>query len=206
MSDEASQLWPELSGGILAGGRSNRFGSNKALFAPDGERLIERAVRLLRPFCAQVLVSASHANADAYRFLGLDIVEDLHADCGPLGGLEALLTLCATPWMFILACDMPYVSSDALLTMAGLPQLSEALGGTIQAFAWKNKIEGSVSPFPLLIRRSVLPSLQKQMSTGRLGVKTFLSTLNTYYIPTDSTLLLRNVNRPEDWEEERITI
>lgn len=206
MSDEASQLWPELSGGILAGGRSNRFGSNKALFAPDGERLIERAVRLLRPFCAQVLVSASHANADDYRFLGLDIVEDLHADCGPLGGLEALLTLCATPWMFILACDMPYVSSDALLTMAGLPQLSEALGGTIQAFAWKNKIEGSVSPFPLLIRRSVLPSLQKQMSTGRLGVKTFLSTLNTYYIPTDSTLLLRNVNRPEDWEEERITI
>ncbi len=206
MSDEASQLWPELSGGILAGGRSNRFGSNKALFAPDGERLIERAVRLLRPFCAQVLVSASHANADAYRFLGLDIVEDLHADCGPLGGLEALLTQCATPWMFILACDMPYVSSDALLTMAGLPQLSEALGGTIQAFAWKNKIEGSVSPFPLLIRRSVLPSLQKQMSTGRLGVKTFLSTLNTYYIPTDSTLLLRNVNRPEDWEEERITI
>ena len=206
MSDEASQLWPELSGGILAGGRSNRFGSNKALFAPDGERLIERAVRLLRPFCAQVLVSASHANADAYRFLGLDIVEDLHADCGPLGGLEALLTLCATPWMFILACDMPYVSSDALLTMAGLPQLSEALGGTIQAFAWKNKIEGSVSPFPLLIRRSVLPSLQKQMSTGRLGVKTFLSTLNTYYIPTDSTLLLRNVNRPEDWEAERITI
>ena len=206
MSDEASQLWPELSGGILAGGRSNRFGSNKALFAPDGERLIERAVRLLRPFCAQVFVSASHANADAYRFLGLDIVEDLHADCGPLGGLEALLTQCATPWMFILACDMPYVSSDALLTMAGLPQLSEALGGTIQAFAWKNKIEGSVSPFPLLIRRSVLPSLQKQMSTGRLGVKTFLSTLNTYYIPTDSTLLLRNVNRPEDWEEERITI
>ena len=206
MSDEASQPWPELSGGILAGGRSSRFGSNKALFAPDGERLIERAVRLLRPFCAQVLVSASHANADAYRFLGLDIVEDLHADCGPLGGLEALLTQCATPWMFILACDMPYVSSDALLTMAGLPQLSEALGGTIQAFAWKNKIEGSVSPFPLLIRRSVLPSLQKQMSTGRLGVKTFLSTLNTYYIPTDSTLLLRNVNRPEDWEEERITI
>lgn len=204
MSDEASQLWPELSGGILAGGRSNRFGSNKALFAPDGERLIERAVRLLRPFCAQVLVSASHANADAYRFLGLDIVEDLHADCGPLGGLEALLTQCATPWMFILACDMPYVSSDALLTMAGLPQLSEALGGTIQAFAWKNKIEGSVSPFPLLIRRSVLPSLQKQMSTGRLGVKTFLSTLNTYYIPTDSTQLLRNVNRPEDWQGDDI--
>ena len=206
MSDEASQLWPELSGGILAGGRSSRFGSNKALFAPDGERLIERAARRLRPFCARVLVSASHANADDYRFLGLDIVEDLHADRGPLGGLEALLTQCATPWMFILTCDMPYVNNDALLTMAGLPQLSEALGATIQAFAWKNKIEGSISPFPLLIRRSVLPTLQKQMSTGRLGVKTFLSTLNTYYIPTDSTQLLRNVNRPEDWEEERITI
>ena len=160
MSDEAPQAWPELSGGILAGGHSSRFGSNKALFSPDGETLIERAAGLLRPLCTQVFVSASHANASAYRFLGLDIVEDLHADCGPLGGLEALLTQCTTPWMLVLTCDMPYIYRDALQTMVRFPQSSEALGATIQAFAWKRKIEGSISPFPLLIKRSVLPLLQ----------------------------------------------
>ena len=204
MSDEAPQAWPELSGGILAGGHSSRFGSNKALFSPDGETLIERAAGLLRPLWTQVFVSASHANASAYRFLGLDIVEDLHADCGPLGGLEALLTQCTTPWMLVLTCDMPYIYREALHTMVRFPQSSEALGATIQAFAWKSKIEGSISPFPLLIKRSVLPLLQKQISTGRYGVKAFLSTLDTYYIPTDSTQLLRNVNRPEDWQGDDI--
>lgn len=52
-----------LNGAVLAGGRSSRFGSNKALFAPDGETLINKAVDLLRPLVKEVVVSASHANA-----------------------------------------------------------------------------------------------------------------------------------------------
>lgn len=99
------------------GGRSSRFGSNKALFAPDGETLINKAVDLLRPLVKEVVVSASHANAGAYAFLGLDIVEDQHSDCGPLGGLEALLDRCSTRWLLILTCDMPCVDSDMLRRM-----------------------------------------------------------------------------------------
>ena len=69
-----------VTGGILAGGHSSRFGSNKALFSPDGETLIERAAGLLRPLCRQVLVSASHATAEAYTLSGLDNMEDQHSD------------------------------------------------------------------------------------------------------------------------------
>lgn len=97
MGDSSSPSLFDVTGGILAGGHSSRFGSNKALFSPNGETLIERAAHLLRPLCRQVLVSASHTNAEAYAFLGLDIVEDLHSDCGPLGGLEAMLNRCTTP-------------------------------------------------------------------------------------------------------------
>ena len=83
----------ELTGAILAGGHSSRFGSNKALFAPDGETLISKAADLLHPLVREVLVSASHANVEAYAFLGLDIVEDLHPDCGPLGGWKRCSTV-----------------------------------------------------------------------------------------------------------------
>lgn len=92
----------------VAGGHSSRFGSNRALFSPNGETLIARAAQLLRLLCRQVLVSASHANAGAYTFLGLDIVEDLHSNCGPLGGLEAMLNRCPTPWLLVLTCNMSY--------------------------------------------------------------------------------------------------
>lgn len=205
MSDSAFPPPLDVTGGILAGGHSSRFGSNKALFSPDGETLIARAARLLRPLCRQVLVSASHANAAAYTFLGLDIVEDLHSDCGPLGGLEAMLDHCTTSWLFVLTCDMPYVNSEALQTMISHAQLSDALDDSLpRAFAWQRESDGSISPFPLLIKRSVLPQLREQMQHEHYGVKAFLRTVDTYYIKTDSAQLLSNINRPEDWQGQLI--
>lgn len=192
-----------LNGAVLAGGRSSRFGSNKALFAPDGETLINKAVDLLRPLVKEVVVSASHANAGAYAFLGLDIVEDQHSDCGPLGGLEALLDRCSTRWLLILTCDMPCVDSDMLRTMIDHVKQS---GGSFenrnlpQAIAWRRS-DGSVSPFPLLIEKDALSVLRSRMNSGRRSMKGLLGALNTYYIIVPSDRLLSNINRPEDWKE-----
>lgn len=192
-----------LNGAVLAGGCSSRFGSNKALFAPDGETLINKAVDLLRPLVKEVVVSASHANAGAYAFLGLDIVEDQHSDCGPLGGLEALLDRCSTRWLLILTCDMPCVDSDMLRTMIDHVKQS---GGSFenrnlpQAIAWRRS-DGSVSPFPLLIEKDALSVLRSRMNSGRRSMKGLLGALNTYYIIVPSDRLLSNINRPEDWKE-----
>ena len=205
MVDSASPPFFNVTGGILAGGHSSRFGSNKALFSPDGETLIEKAAGLLRPLCRQVIISASHANAGAYTFLDLNIVEDLHSDCGPLGGLEAMLNRCTSPWLLVLTCDMPYVNSEALQTMIGHARLSDALDKSLPcAFAWQRESDGSISPFPLLIKRSVLPQLREQLRHEHFGVKAFLRTVDTYYIKTDSAQLLSNINRPEDWQGQLI--
>lgn len=203
--DAASISHLELTGAVLAGGHSSRFGSNKALFAPDGETLISKAADLLRPLCEEVLVSASHANAGTYAFLELGIVEDLHPDCGPLGGLEALLDRCATSWLLILTCDMPYVDSEALWTMIRHAQQSE---GSIcqeslpRAFAWQRS-DGGVSPFPLLIERSALSVVRSRMSSDHRSMKGLLGALDTYYILAPSDRLLSNVNRPEDWKTDQ---
>ena len=192
-----------LNGAVLAGGRSSRFGSNKALFAPDGETLINKAVDMLRPLVKEVVVSASHANAGAYAFLGLDIVEDQHSDCGPLGGLEALLDRCSTPWLLILTCDMPCVDSDMLRTMIDHIKLSHGSfeNGIIpQAIAWRRS-DGSVSPFPLLIGKDALSVMRSRINSGRRSMKGLLGALNTYYIIAPSDRLLSNINRPEDWKE-----
>ena len=203
--DAASVSHLELTGAVLAGGHSSRFGSNKALFAPDGETLISMATDLLRPLCDEVLVSASHANAGTYAFLELGIVEDLHPDCGPLGGLEALLDRCATSWLLILTCDMPYVDSEALRTMIRHAQQkgdSIGQGALPRAIAWQRS-DGSISPFPLLIERSALPVLRSRMNLGRRSMKGLLGALDTYYILAPFDRLLSNVNRPEDWKTDQ---
>lgn len=191
-----------LTGAILAGGHSSRFGSNKALFAPDGETLISKAAGLLRSVAREVLVSASQTNAGDYDFLGLEIVVDQHPDSGPMGGLETLLQRCTTPWLLVLTCDMPFVDKDTLITMIS-SLTGESDNALYQrdrphALAWQ-RCDGSISPFPLLIERSALPKLQSRMRTGSLSMKGLLSDLDTYYIMSPDNRVLSNINRPEDW-------
>ena len=191
-----------LTGAILAGGHSSRFGSNKVLFAPNGETLISKAAGLLRSVAREVLVSASQTNAGDYDFLGLEIVVDQHPDSGPMGGLETLLQRCTTPWLLVLTCDMPFVDKEALVTM--ISSLNREPDNTLcqrdrpHALAWQC-CDGSISPFPLLIERSALPILQSRMRTGSLSMKGLLSDLDTYYIMSPYNRLLCNINRPEDW-------
>lgn len=189
-----------LSAAILAGGHSSRFGSNKALFYYGGETLIVRAARLLRSVCDEVVVSASRVNASSYEFLGLQIVEDERTDCGPLGGLETLLDRCATPWLLVVTCDMPYVDSDALSMMIDEAGPSDDGGekSLPHAVAWRRRSDDSISPFPLLVERDALTVLRQRINDGRYSVKGLLDALDTHYIYTTTDEMLCNVNRPGD--------
>ncbi len=59
---------------ILAGGKSSRMGSNKALLEFGDETLIERLSRLLKEGFDEILISAN--DPEPYRFLGSPIVRD----------------------------------------------------------------------------------------------------------------------------------
>lgn len=85
-----------LTGAVLAGGKSSRFGTNKALYINDGKSLLQQSLEILRPLCDQLYISANNNNAVAYREMGADIICDLHPDCGPLGGIEAIVNVCHT--------------------------------------------------------------------------------------------------------------
>lgn len=116
-----------LTGAVLAGGHSSRFGSNKALYttADDtslgrqlhGRTFLQHALDTLRPLCDELLISASKANATAYGHEGVRVVVDEVADCGPLGGLASLLSETMTPWLLLLTCDMPFVTTASLQSM-----------------------------------------------------------------------------------------
>lgn len=72
-------------GALLAGGRSRRFGSDKALAAYGGRRLIDHAVEILRMQTDGLVVCGRE-------WPGLVALADRPAsDCGPLGGLNAAL-------------------------------------------------------------------------------------------------------------------
>jgi len=94
-----------ICGAVLAGGKSSRMGRDKALVQLGGVTLIERAVEKLRQVCAEVVILGSNPALETYG----PLVPDLHQNCGPLGGIEAVLAYSQFDWNLLLPVDMPFV-------------------------------------------------------------------------------------------------
>lgn len=93
---------PLLTGILLAGGNSTRFGSDKGLAFFKGRTLIERSAEVLAPFCGEVLISSGNPG---HRRFGYRVVPDLVEDSGPLMGLFSSLQASRSSLNLVMAVD-----------------------------------------------------------------------------------------------------
>src|ERR1035441_7897306 len=103
-----------ISGYVLAGGRSSRMGTDKALLQLAGKPLIAHAVAKLRRICTDVHILSPNPALAAYA----PLVPDLHPSCGPVGGMEAALAHSTHDWSLILAVDLPFLPAAILYRWA----------------------------------------------------------------------------------------
>ena len=102
-------------GAIIAGGRSVRFGSDKALAVVGGVRVVDRVAAALRGVCADIVLIAN--NEDLAVEIGLPWRADRYPDLGPLAGIDAALAWAAergAPGIIAAACDMPFLPAGML--------------------------------------------------------------------------------------------
>lgn len=103
--------------GILAGGRATRLGGgDKAWMQRDGKPQVLRIAQRFASRVDAVLVS-SNANPQRYRQHGLTAVADSVTDIGPMGGLDALMAVCATHWLLTIPVDVVDVNDCLLPTL-----------------------------------------------------------------------------------------
>jgi len=176
----------KLLGAVLAGGRSSRFGSDKALALLDGCQLIEHAVAALTPYVAQIVICG---RTDP-RWTSL---ADLPApDMGPLGGLAAALAY-ARDGGFVgvlsTGCDMPVLPDD----------LARALMGETAAV-----VEGQhlIGYWPTHLADRLLDHIGRSESRSIRG---WIAEIEPRRIPLADGAL-PNINRPDDlaaWRGKR---
>lgn len=181
---------PRFSGAVLAGGRSRRFGSDKARHPYHGRTLLEHALAALDGADEKLVVSGD-ARAEA----PVRAVGDLRPGFGALSGLHAALAHASHPWVAVIACDMPFLVPRLWPFL--LQRAEEALIVLP---------EGPAGPEPLaaLYHRELLPLLEACMERGGSPLRTLPSgvasrivgwaELGTHF---DEQLFL-NANRPED--------
>ncbi|MDR3570352.1 MAG: molybdenum cofactor guanylyltransferase [Syntrophobacteraceae bacterium] len=142
-----------IAGAVLAGGRSNRFGKNKALQTLQGKRFIDLAIEPLRRFCDPVMAVVNEI--EPYLDTGAILVQDIIPHQGPLGGIYTALVFSPSEWVFVKATDMPFLVPE----MAAL--IIEAQRGKFDAVV--PRVGEFFDPLLALYNRRCLPVISHQL-------------------------------------------
>ncbi len=172
---------PSLTGALLLGGASSRFGSAKALALLEGETLAERAWRKLGELCQERIAVGKRADCLRLPFALVDDGTRLRA---PLAGVVAALRAASHELCLLLPVDCPLVTREALEAL-----VEGCLGADVAC--------PQTGPLPGVYRRGALPVLERRLAAGRLALREALAELAARRVPVDRACLA-NVNTPED--------
>ena len=137
---------PKVTGLVLAGGRSSRFGRDKLAEPIDGRPLLWHAIDAVQPLCDEVLVVAA-PDSEPILPPGVRVVRDRVAFEGPLTGLLAGLLEARAPLVIVVGGDMPSLVGEVLAAM--LAELDTH--GRVDAVVLQHA--GQARPLPMALRR-----------------------------------------------------
>lgn len=177
------------TGLVLAGGKSRRFGTNKSTYVVDGRRMIDWVVLAVRPLVREVMISVAKEGQVPGGLNGRTVTDALPG-LGPLGGIVSGLSEAETPWLLVVACDMPFVTTDALrrLVAACDPEMDAIIA---------TDGDGRRHPLCACFHRSVRRRIDEQIAASELSLHGLLDRIAVREVRLPSEVL-RNANRPND--------
>ncbi len=190
-------MQPQITGVILAGGRSSRMGGNdKGLLLLDGRPLYQHVLSRLHPQVSHILISANRHQAQ-YQQSGYPVIGDITPDfAGPLAGMLAGLTYAETDWVFFAPCDVPALPEDIV------ERLWQQRGNASAAYARDNE---RVHPTLALMHRALIAPLTQYLAQGDRKLMLFLERVDGHAVSfTTTPQAFRNLNTPDDlrlWSE-----
>jgi molybdenum cofactor guanylyltransferase len=162
-----------LTGILLVGGASTRFGSPKALAALGGETLADRAWRVLGEACDERIAVGKGGEE-----LPFPVLADGEEEHAAIHGLVAGLRAAANDVSVVLPVDTPNMTAEALHRLAA---------------ACRDAAVPQTGPLPGAYRKSALPALE----AGELSIRRAIAGLDVPVVVLDDALLV-NVNTPGD--------
>lgn len=179
---------------VLAGGRSRRFGTEKAAAQINGRPMIEYAYSVLERGCHVVAINAPEGSFAASwgRDRGLDILPDSLGDPdGPLSGIKAGLVWanqCGAPLLVTAPCDTPRLPGELV------SRLAQELGADRAAFAIT--LSGQ-HPLCCVWRAGCLGSLEPLLGPAHPPVRKVLDALCAKQVHFSEEAAFLNVNTPD---------
>lgn len=186
---------------IIAGGKSQRMGRDKAFVDLGGKTLIEHVISRSADLGQVETILITNKPAD-YVHLGLPMFRDALPGKGSLGGIYTALLKARSDFVLVLACDMPFISADLLRFM------TEQINNDIDIIA--PRVAGYPQGLHAIYRKTCIEPIREQLTANRLKIIRFYDRMRLRYLdepeyaPYDPDgRCFANLNTPEELAEAR---
>ncbi|MFD1162001.1 MULTISPECIES: molybdenum cofactor guanylyltransferase [Hwangdonia] len=158
----------DITGIILAGGKSSRMGTDKGFLRLNNKPFVQYSIEALKPLVSEIIIVSDDLNYDVF---GLKRVNDITKNAGPMAGICSGLEASSTDYNLILSCDIPLINSEIL------KKLIDAVDANSEIIQIEN--QGKTMPLIALYKRHIKDTfngfLQKGERRLRVAVKACIS-------------------------------
>lgn len=178
---------------LIAGGSSQRMGSDKRTLELGGRSLAHHVLELAQLLSDDIVISA---NDTIPAFEGYTVVPDLEPGAGPVVGLISALPHIQTPDAVVLSVDMPFVNMELVQQL-----IRKYQPGQVTYFT----LNGRMQPFPAIYPACYADEMTHAFANNITSMKGLLNLFPSLpvQLPEEEKDLLLNINRREDLEKAK---
>lgn len=185
-----------ITGIILAGGKSTRMGENKSLLEINGKKIILIIKELLENIFEDVIIISD--NCFDYNFLNIPVYPDIFKDKGPLSGIHSGLMNSRNEKNFIISCDMPLVSLELINYITEYRTEKDIIITSVKSY---------IQPLCGIYAKSILSKMDRLLSdeqTGNYSIHRLLDSTDSEIIEISdkefyNENIFFNINNKEDY-------
>ncbi len=191
----------DITGVVLAGGKSKRMGTAKAKLLHNETSFLENILQILNIFQNNCISINQTQDKDVF-FNNLatkynaTICVDKYNNIGPMGGLATILSSITTNYAFVCGCDMPFLTKDFLKSV-----MFDIITDCDTYDAYVLVSENGSEPLCSVYSKSCLSQIDECMSQNKYGLNYMLSkcNVNKIALPYNNNQFISNINTPSQY-------
>ncbi len=157
-----------ITGIILAGGKSTRMGMDKGFLLLNDKPFVQYSIDALQPLVSEIIIVSDNPNYDTF---GLKRINDITKDAGPVAGICSGLEASSTEYNLILSCDIPLINSEIL------KNIINAIDDTSEIIQVESK--GKTMPLIALYKRQVKDTFNKLLAADERRLRVAIKACNS---------------------------
>lgn len=182
----------QLTGAVLAGGESRRMGRDKAGIVVGETPLWQRQVNMLRSAGAGVVgVVRRPGQAPLHLPADIPLWQDAVPGIGPLAGLHAALTTCRTPWLAVVATDLPRLEAGWFRWLTGLCAPGRG--------AMARLPDGPFEPLAAIYPKAALAEVTRRLAGPEYSLQSLATTLVAHELLVTAMVPEADRGQLENW-------